>query len=301
MKERAKNYTTISLILMILSTILLSPSFAADIKTNKESSNPLKIILEVSHNGGFMPQYITRSRVPLLRLYESKEILVTQEKDSLILIKSNKLTDKQISKIKKDFAPLTKITDWGSPGISDASTTNVTLYLDKEKYSINIYALGMDYGLTKSQKTNREKIRKVISSVEKLSGNTNYKPKYYQAYKGYGVISEASGLGIANPASVLCASQGYTSTSEEGPKGTTTLCNLPSGPIDEWENFRNVQSHYPQLPTIISRNRDCIYFKANNEINKLPQLQSFLEPSGALLPYALRAILPNEKPCLTTP
>lgn len=51
--------------------------------------------------------------------------------------------------------------------------------------------------------------------------------------------SQEKRLGLANPASVYCASKGGTTEAVEGKSGAYSYCALPSGEkIEEWKLYR---------------------------------------------------------------
>ena len=296
MKEKRIGFLSV-VTLTILTLIPANYASAADLTTSKPTPNPEKIILEINNLGGFVPRYISKSNLPLLRLYENKELIVSKDDFEKNELTTTKLNSKDISKIKALLAPFWKIKEWGQPGISDVPTTTITFFENKKKYNIYVYALGIDYGLTDYQKANRNKLIKAIESIKKLSGKTLYKAKIFEAFPREPIYDESSGVGLANPASVLCSSQGYTSSVLETPEGTKTLCDLPTGSIDEWENYRNIANTTLALPSLLSKNSSCLSFKSNSKISLLPKLSAFLEPSGKLGNYALRPLLPNEVAC----
>jgi putative hemolysin len=244
-----------------------------------------------------VPRYISKSNLPLLRLYENKELIVSKYDFEKLDLTTTKLSSNDIKKIKALLAPFWKIKEWGQPGISDVPTTTITLFENKKRYNIYVYALGIDYGLTDYQIVNRNKLIKAIESIKKLSGETLYKAKIFEAFPREPIYDETQGVGLANPASVLCRSQGFTSSVIESPEGSKTLCDLPGGAIDEWENYRNVANSTMALPTLLSKNSSCLSFKSNIKISLLPRLSAFLEPTGILGNYALRPLLPNEIAC----
>lgn len=282
---------------ILLTLIPTNIASAANLSVSKPTPNPHKIILEINNLGGFVPRYISKSNLPLLRLYENKELIVSKYDFEKLDLTTTKLSSKDISKIKALLAPFWKIKEWGQPGISDVPTTTITLFENKKKYNIYVYALGIDYGLTDYQIVNRNKLIKSIESIKKLSGETLYKAKIFEAFPREPIYDETQGVGLANPASVLCRSQGFTSSVVETPEGSKTLCDLPGGAIDEWENYRNVANSTMALPTLLSKNSSCLSFKSNIKINLLPRLSAFLEPTGIIGNYALRPLLPNEIAC----
>ena len=282
---------------ILITLISINNASAGNISVVKSTPNPHKIILEINNLGGFVPRYISKSNLPLLRLYENRELIVSKDDFEKLDLTTTKLSSNDIKKIKALLAPFWKIKEWGQPGISDVPTTTITLFENKKKYNIYVYALGIDYGLTEYQKTNRNKLIKAIESIKKLSGETLYKAKIFEAFPREPIYDETQGVGLANPASVLCRSQGFTSSVIETPEGSKTLCDLPGGAIDEWENYRNVTNSTMALPTLLSKNSSCLSFRSNTKISLLPRLSAFLEPTGILGNYALRPLLPNEIAC----
>jgi putative hemolysin len=282
---------------ILLTLIPTNIASAANLSVAKPTPNPNKIILEINNLGGFVPRYISKSNLPLLRLYENKELIVSKYDFEKLDLTTTKLSSYDIKKIKALLAPFWKIKEWGQPGISDVPTTTITLFENKKRYNIYVYALGIDYGLTDYQIVNRNKLIKAIESIKKLSGETLYKAKIFEAFPREPIYDETQGVGLANPASVLCRSQGFTSSVIESPEGSKTLCDLPGGAIDEWENYRNVANSTMALPTLLSKNSSCLSFKSNIKISLLPRLSAFLEPTGILGNYALRPLLPNEIAC----
>lgn len=282
---------------ILLTLIPTNIASAANLSVAKPTPNPNKIILEINNLGGFVPRYISKSNLPLLRLYENKELIVSKYDFEKLDLTTTKLSSNDIKKIKALLAPFWKIKEWGQPGISDVPTTTITLFENKKRYNIYVYALGIDYGLTDYQIVNRNKLIKAIESIKKLSGETLYKAKIFEAFPREPIYDETQGVGLANPASVLCRSQGFTSSVIESPEGSKTLCDLPGGAIDEWENYRNVANSTMALPTLLSKNSSCLSFKSNIKISLLPRLSAFLEPTGILGNYALRPLLPNEIAC----
>jgi putative hemolysin len=282
---------------ILLTLIPTNIASAANLSVAKPTPNPNKIILEINNLGGFVPRYISKSNLPLLRLYENKELIVSKYDFEKLDLTTTKLSSNDIKKIKALLAPFWKIKEWGQPGISDVPTTTITLFENKKRYNIYVYALGIDYGLTDYQIVNRNKLIKAIESIKKLSGETLYKAKIFEAFPREPIYDETQGVGLANPASVLCRSQGFTSSVIETPEGSKTLCDLPGGAIDEWENYRNVANSTMALPTLLSKNSSCLSFRSNSKISLLPILSAFLEPTGILGNYALRPLLPNEIAC----
>ena len=282
---------------ILLTLIPTNIASAANLSVAKPTPNPNKIILEINNLGGFVPRYISKSNLPLLRLYENKELIVSKYDFEKLDLTTTKLSSYDIKKIKALLAPFWKIKEWGQPGISDVPTTTITLFENKKRYNIYVYALGIDYGLTDYQIVNRNKLIKAIESIKKLSGETLYKAKIFEAFPREPIYDETQGVGLANPASVLCRSQGFTSSVIESPEGSKTLCDLPGGAIDEWENYRNVANSTMALPTLLSKNSSCLSFRSNSKISLLPILSAFLEPTGILGNYALRPLLPNEIAC----
>ena len=295
---RKKKISSFLVVLPILVTLIpINIASAGNISVVKPTPNPHKIILEINNLGGFVPRYISKSNLPLLRLYENRELIVSKDDFEKLDLTTTKLSSNDIKKIKALLAPFWKIKEWGQPGISDVPTTTITLFENKKRYNIYVYALGIDYGLTDYQKANRNKLIKAIESIKKLSGETLYKAKIFEAFPREPIYDETQGVGLANPASVLCRSQGFTSSVIETPEGSKTLCDLPGGAIDEWENYRNVANSTMALPTLLSKNSSCLSFRSNTKISLLPRLSAFLEPTGILGNYALRPLLPNEIAC----
>ncbi len=295
--KTGKAFILTVILTLLLSLSQVSTSSAVNLSVAKPAPNPHKIILEINNLGGFVPLYISKSNLPLLRLYENKDLIVSKDDFEKLELTTTKLNSRDISKIKALLAPFWKIKEWGQPGISDVPTTTITLFENKKSYNIHVYALGIDYGLTDYQKANRNKLIKAIESIKKLSGKTLYKAKIFEAFPREPIYDETQGVGLANPASVLCSSQGYTSSVIETPEGSKTLCNLPTGSIDEWENYRNIADSTQALPNLLSKNLSCLSFKSNSKISQSPRLLAFLEPSGKLGDYALRPLLPNEVAC----
>jgi putative hemolysin len=295
---RKKKISSFLVVIPILVTLIpINIASAANLSLTKPTPNPHKIILEINNLGGFVPRYISKSNLPLLRLYENKELIVSKYDFEKLDLTTTKLSSNDIKKIKALLAPFWKIKEWGQPGISDVPTTTITLFENKKRYNIYVYALGIDYGLTDYQIVNRNKLIKAIESIKKLSGETLYKAKIFEAFPREPIYDETQGVGLANPASVLCRSQGFTSSVIETPEGSKTLCDLPGGAIDEWENYRNVANSTMALPTLLSKNSSCLSFRSNSKISLLPILSAFLEPTGILGNYALRPLLPNEIAC----
>ena len=297
MRKTCFKITKILVVITIFSFLGVSASSASTTMIKKNDANPNNIIFQVTSQGDFVPPFISSSNSPTMRLYVDSLFLVQEYTDNRTIIKSKKLRKTEIKKISTLITPFLKIRNWGRPSISDMPNTEITLFEAGRKYVISVYALDNDYNVTPEQKNNRVKLRQTLALIEKLKGSIIYKPTYLEAYPSILSSESATITNLANPASVLCVSQGYSSTPVETAQGSSSLCNLPSGPIDEWENYRNVQAHNPALPTLALQTPSCVLFKYSPALDKLPKLTSFLTPTGALIPYALRPLLPNELPC----
>ncbi len=78
--------------------------------------------------------------------------------------------------------------------------------------------------------TNLLFIAGAASALGLLAGCSHAEPKTY---------GQQRNIGMANPASVYCASLKGQLDSVQGPNGTSSYCTLPNGErIEEWALFR---------------------------------------------------------------
>jgi hypothetical protein len=76
---RKNKLNSFLVVIPILVTLIpINNASAANLSLAKPTPNPHKIILEINNLGGFVPRYISKSNLPLLRLYENKELIVSK-------------------------------------------------------------------------------------------------------------------------------------------------------------------------------------------------------------------------------
>jgi len=278
---------------IIITTLSSLPFVAHSTDLKISDPNPSKIIFQIEYVGGYVPQFLSISRNPTIRLYEDGHLFIQSEESESNYFKVSKLTLKQKNDITTSLSKLVKVTDFGSPRVSDLPTTTITFYLNGKKYQSSIYAYGIEYGLTTKQKSNRMLYTKALANIMSLKGKRDYLPKIVVGYPNV-YYNNNDMPTLANPASVFCTSLGYSQSTRE--LDQVLMCETPAGPIEQWEFYRSEAKKYLTLPSLRESLEKCVTFSAPKNIREFKRTTQFLESTGTVRTYALKHLLPNDKP-----
>ena len=202
--------------------------------------------LTISSQGGFVaPDYI-KTQLPQLVAYSDGVVLqndVMSVRSDILGMSRRVLSTSWLKKQVLAIAKLTKTPKggWGTPAVADVPDTRIQINLGSTRVSIGVFALGFTNGqLTTTQIAARKALSKAITSltaaVNKKSA-TILKPTKYEVWVNND-IAPSGGLGIANPASVFCASMGGVTEIQSSPNGDVGYCVFGDLKLDEWEYYR---------------------------------------------------------------
>jgi putative hemolysin len=274
-----------------------------------------KPIVQVTSVGGFVAPSWQASRLPQLLISSDGTAIVENQKpahgyvrQALALKLSNSTVKSFLGKL--STALQTPQGGWGMPPVADMPNTRVQAVINGTKLDVTIDAFSyLGNGLTPAQLKARKTLTVLLNGLESsvTRAKQSYKPAKYEIW-GLTQVIDNGGVGIANPASVYCASIGGTTNIVDSGNGQVGYCQLPSGEnVEEWANFRSAMATLPAWPEKLALPSDpndtgmsCSAVSAAAISKQLANKDDggrWLLPSGQALPVVLRPILPGESAC----
>lgn len=292
--------------------VTLLPSSPAAAKT----SDP---IVQVTSVGGFVAPSWQASRLPQLLIAADGTAIVENQKpvhgyvrQAFSLKLSSATVQTFLKKLEAGLA--TPPYGWGMPPVADMPNTRIQAVFGTKKVDVTIGAFSyLGTGLTPAQLNARKSLTVLLNSLQAsvTRAKKAYKPAKYEIW-GLTQVVDNGGVGIANPASVYCASIGGTSNVVDTPDGQAGYCQLPSGEnVDEWENYRSAMAKLPVWPDKIAipvsdptnAGMSCTAVAASAVAKQLANKDDggrWLLPSGQAFPIVLRPVLAGESACHRT-
>ena len=275
------------------------------------SSTANQPLLAISDEGGFIPQSMRLGAVPNLVAYANGTVITNEwqsARPDLILLNQRTAPVSMIKSKAKAIhgASATPKGGWGIPGVADVPDTRVQIWIPGIRTNLSVFALNFTNGANvtsaqaKARKSLAAAIASLTKSVQKLK-STKYKPIKYELWLLSDLVN-AGGVGIANPASVFCASMGGSGKTVTTDAGERTDCVLPDGTVqDEWDYFRAVSPTLNQWPvaakvpsakcTAVAAAAFAKPLSAKNFTGK------WLLESGQAISVLFRPVLPHETAC----
>jgi len=320
-QARAIATLVLSLGLLAAGTAAVDPATASPAKT---TSPMVGIYLQ----GGFVAPAWLQSRLPKLLLYPDGTALIEDPKPVHGYVRSARIarvSAATASSFAHSLLNLAKTPNggWGFPGVADVPSTQIKVRIAGSSLNSTVYALDFNAGgnVSAPQAYARKRLSGAVNAFLKRLGNGSpYSPASYEVWGQGEAIASGSGcagtgsctggmVGMANPASVYCASIGGTPGITDTAAGQAGTCQLPSGEVvDEWVNYRAAlktlpvwPSGYrvPSSPDPIAGN-SCVAIGASKLRDQLANKDDggrWLLPSGQAFPVVLRAVLPGETAC----
>ena len=140
------------------------------------------LVLRVEAVGGFTPPSWTYSRIPMVSIYADGRVIT--EGPQIAIYPSPALPNLQVKTVprstvddlvdKARTAGVGRETDYGQPGVADATSTRFTLVDDGKKLTSEVYALSetreAEPGLTAAQRQARDRMRTLLQTLREPSG-----------------------------------------------------------------------------------------------------------------------------------
>ena len=305
----AKVLATLSL---VATALAVAPALSASAKT----PGPL---VQVTTVGGFVAPSWQASRLPQLLLSADGTAIVENQKPAHGYIRQAfalKLSSSTVETFLKKLqaALVTPPYGWGMPPVADMPNTRVQAVLGGKRVDLTISAFNyLGNGLTPAQLKARKALASLFNGIESAVNRSKkaYKPVKYEIW-GLTQVVDNGGVGIANPASVYCASIGGTSNMVDTPDGQAGYCQLPSGAnVDEWNNYRTAMATLPSWPSKVAvpasdpnnAGMSCTAVATSAVAAQLANKDDggrWLLPSGQAFPVVLRPVLTGESACHRT-
>lgn len=158
------------------------------------------LVLRVEAVGGFTPPSWTYSRLPIVSIYADGRVIT--QGPQVAIYPAPALPNLQVRTVlrasvgdlvdKARGAGVGRATDYGQPGVADATTTRFTLVEDGKKLTTEVYALGEtreeDTAITPEQRRARDRMRTLLETLRDVgstpdgaSGDTRYEPEALSA------------------------------------------------------------------------------------------------------------------------
>ncbi|GAA0269021.1 hypothetical protein GCM10009539_65180 [Cryptosporangium japonicum] len=181
----------------MLGTVLVAAGCGtvatADVASDGPSEGPTvseELVLRVEAVGGFTPPSWTYSRIPMVSIYADGRVIT--EGPQVTIYPAPAMPNLQVATISRSKvdelvgaarrAGVGVPTDYGQPGVADATTTRFTLVEDGTKATTEVYALSEtrdeDPALTAAQRQARERMRTLLTTLRRPPGGdeTSYAP-----------------------------------------------------------------------------------------------------------------------------
>ena len=209
----------------VLGTVLLASACGtvatADVSSRDESASASSpaveqsdaLVLRVDSIGGFVPPTFTYSRLPTVSIYADGRMITQGPQVTIypapalpnLLVRT--LRQEGIERLIDEArrAGVGKRTDFGTPGVADATTTRFTLVDDGRTMTTEVYALGEtrdeDTGLTAAQRQARQRMRDLLQTLTDspaaggpAGSDTRYEPTAMAA-----IVSEWAAGDVGTP------------------------------------------------------------------------------------------------------
>ncbi|MFG1924562.1 hypothetical protein [Cryptosporangium sp. NPDC048952] len=178
----------------LLGTVLVASGCGtvatAEVGASESPAPSDELVLRVEAVGGFTPPSWTYSRIPMVSIYADGRVIT--EGPQVTIYPAPALPNLQVktlpqSKVddlvsKAREAGVGTSTDYGQPGLADATTTRFTLVEDGKKVTSEVYALSEtreeDPALTAAQREARDRMRTLLGTLRQPRGGdeTSYAP-----------------------------------------------------------------------------------------------------------------------------
>ncbi|WP_034594029.1 hypothetical protein [Hamadaea tsunoensis] len=152
-----------------------------------------QVAIRVAYTGGFVGPGVTLTRLPLLAIYGDGRVFnegpvpAIYPGPALPNIQISQITPGDVAKLvdRAVAAGVGKKTDFGRPGIADATSTRFTVLTANGTQTTEVYALqeAQDNGLTADQRAAREKFKGLLADLTDLDATlgVHLQPKPYTA------------------------------------------------------------------------------------------------------------------------
>ena len=289
-----------------------SPIAPASAKT----SGPL---VQVTSVGGFVAPSWQASRLPQLLIAADGTAVVENQKpahgyvrQAYALKLSSGTVQTFLKKLESSLA--TPPYGWGLPPVADMPNTRVQAVIGGKAVDVTISAFSyFGSGLSPEQLKARKTLTTLLNGMQGTITRAKkaFQPAKYEIW-GLTQVVDNGGVGIANPASVYCASIGGTSNIVDTPDGQAGYCQLPSGEnVDEWANYRTAMAKLPSWPDKVAvpvsdpnnAGMSCTAVSASAVAKQLANKDDggrWLLPSGQAFPIVVRPVLVGESACHRT-
>lgn len=298
--------TKIAAIALAVSTVMVSA--VSPVAAIGATSQPA---VEISSVGGFIAPAMRIGAVPNLMAYTNGTVLTNDAVSSrpdLIVLNQRTVPYSAVKAGARAIhaAAVTPKGGWGIPGVADVPDTHTQVWISGLKVNVSVFALTFTNGsrVTAAQAKARKKLSKAIDDL--TAAVLRHKAKLYAPLK-YELwllsdVKDTGGVGIANPASVFCASMGGTGVVVDSADGQYSNCQLPDGTSkEEWAYFRETAPMLNQWPDALKvPAQKCTVVAAKTFAKALAsknQTGLWLLPGGQAMPALFRPVLQGETGC----
>lgn len=288
---------------LFLSLALVSTSGVAS-----QAASPSKVEIQIGHEGGFVAPSFVKYRLPDTVVYNTGMSLSNDRvgfRSDVTYLSQRSLTKAERVAWAKKLFVLTKTPKhgWGVPGVADVPNTTIQLAVGNYQRKVSIYALSFTNGaLSNEQIKARKNLTKALADFNKVlvsKRTTIFKPTRYEAWITGELVT--GGVGLANPASVFCTSQGGELKIVDTEAGQQGVCNINGESVEEWSYFRAHAKDFIAWPEKLEApKQECTAVAVSAVSPGLAtpgETPQWLLPSGQVTMIYFRPVLPLEKAC----
>ena len=291
-----------SIVALLLVALTISPVAAP-----AQAATPKSIALQIGHEGGFVAPRVIKYALPDHVVYNTGMVLSNDRmgfRSDVSYLSQRTLTKAEQTAWAKKLYLLTKTPakGWGTPGVADVPNTTIRISLGKYQRKVSIFALNFTFGdLTTEQVKARKSLTNALNSFNKLLNSkrtTIYKPTRFEAWMN---LSATGGLGIANPASVFCTSQGGTLSIVDTADGQVGMCDINGVSQEEWAYYRAHASDFIAWPSKLDIPKsECTAVLVRDVADGIAtpgETPQWLLPDGQVVSIYFRPVMPMETAC----
>lgn len=290
-----------------LATVMVSASLLV-VSIPSQAATPAKTVeIMIGHEGGFVSPRTIKTSVPDTVVYNTGMALsndrVGFRSDVTYLSQRTMSKTERLTWAKKLFS-LTKTPKhgWGTPGVADVPNTTIRIAVGAYHRKVSIYALSFTNGsLTSEQikaRTNLSKALVAFAKALSVKHTSIYQSAKYEAWMN---VAESGGVGLANPASVFCSSQGGTLSVVDAADGQVGYCELNGTKTEEWAYYRAHAADFIAWPASLATPKaECTVVSAKSVAAGLAtagETPQWLLPTGQVTSIYFRPVLPLERAC----